>query len=157
APRLPVAIPVPVAVGVPDKGFPWRWSVVPWFAGRRALDLEPHQRDAFAVELAGVLRALHTPAPADAPHNPVRGVPLAERSAVVRERLADLPQLLPLWAAGLAAPGWTGPALWLHGDIHPGNIVVGDDRLAALIDFGDMCAGDPASDLSVAWLAFTPV
>lgn len=154
--RVPVPIPVPVAVGEPDELYPWRWSVVPWFAGRRALDLAPHERDVFAVDLAGVLRALHDPAPPDAPHNPYRGVPTAERDGTVRERLTDVPALLGVWDAGLAAPGWVGPPLWLHGDLHPGNLVVDGTRLAALIDFGDLCAGDPASDLSVAWLAFTP-
>ncbi|MEO6605045.1 MAG: phosphotransferase, partial [Aeromicrobium sp.] len=29
-----------------------------------------------------------------------------------------------------------------------------DDGLAALIDFGDLTAGDPATDLAIAWLAF---
>lgn len=153
--RVPVPIPVPVAVGEPDELYPWRWSVVPWFAGRRALDLAPHDRDAFAGELAGVLRALHTTAPSEAPRNPYRGVPMAERDHTVRERLTALPELLRVWDAGLAASGWDGPPLWLHGDLHPGNIVVDGTRLAALIDFGDVCAGDPASDLSVAWLAFT--
>lgn len=155
AARVPVPIPVPVAVGVADAQYPWRWSVVPWFAGRRGLDLELRERDGLAAELAAVLRAVHTPAPVDAPHNPVRGVPMAERDGVVRDRLADLPGLVPIWEAGLRARPWRGPAVWLHGDVYPGNFIVDGDRIAALIDFGDLCAGDPASDLSVAWLAFT--
>jgi aminoglycoside phosphotransferase (APT) family kinase protein len=40
----------------------------------------------------------------------------------------------------------------LHGDPHPLNLVVRDGQLAAVIDFGDLCAGDPASDLSAAWI-----
>lgn len=155
APRLPVRIPVPVAVGRPDEHYPWAWSVVPWFDGRRGLDVDPRERDALAVALAAVLRALHAPAPPDAPYNPYRGVPMRERDEVVRDRLAGAPELLPAWEAGLAAAPWAGPPLWLHGDLHPGNVVVRDGELAALIDFGDLCAGDPASDLSVAWLAFT--
>ncbi len=156
APALPVPIPVPVAVGAADALFPWHWSVVPWFTGRRGLDIGALDRDAFAEPLARALRALHVPAPADAPHNPYRGVPMAARDAVVRERLTAAPELAALWDAGRAAPEWTGPSLWLHGDLHAGNFVVGDDGgLAALIDFGDLCAGDPASDLAVAWLAFT--
>jgi len=155
APRLPVRIPVPVAVGHPDEHYPWAWSVVPWFAGRRGLDIDPRERDGLAVELAGVLRALHVPAPPDAPHNPYRGVPMSERDDVVRERLTIAPELLPAWDAGRDAAPWRGPSLWLHGDLYPGNFVVDGGRLAALIDFGDLCAGDPASDLSVAWLTFT--
>lgn len=43
----------------------------------------------------------------------------------------------------------------LHGDLHPGNILLADDgTLAGVIDFGDVGAGDPAVDLAVAWLMF---
>ena len=53
-----------------------------------------------------------------------------------------------------SAPDWDGPALWLHGDPHPANLLVHDGRLRAVIDFGDLTSGDPASDLSTAWLTF---
>lgn len=150
---LPVPVPVPLAAGVPGDGFPWCWSIVPWFEGERLLALPVAERDALAVDLAAVLIALHRPAPADAPHNPVRGVPLRDRDDVVRARLTD-PTLLALWDDALAAPRWKGAPLWVHGDVHPGNIVVHRGAIAALLDFGDLCAGDPACDLAVAWLAF---
>lgn len=47
--------------------------------------------------------------------------------------------------------------MWVHGDVHPGNVVLDDSGIQALIDFGDMCAGDPACDLAVAWLGFSSV
>jgi aminoglycoside phosphotransferase (APT) family kinase protein len=34
--RLPLQIPVPIRVGQPAFGFPWRWSVVPWLVGATA-------------------------------------------------------------------------------------------------------------------------
>ena len=55
---------------------------------------------------------------------------------------------------GLRAARWSRPPVWLHGDPHPWNLVHRDGRLAGLVDFGDVCAGDPASDLAGAWLAF---
>lgn len=156
APALPVAIPVPVAVGVPDELYPWHWSIVPWFPGRRVIDLPVDERDLLAGEIAAVLRRLHVPAPADAPRNPVRGVPLRDRDAAVRRRVAGTPALERLWDAGLSAGEWEGPDVWVHGDVHPGNLIAHAGRLSALIDFGDMCAGDPACDLAVAWTAFGP-
>jgi aminoglycoside phosphotransferase (APT) family kinase protein len=36
--------------------------------------------------------------------------------------------------------------------MHPGNLLVNSGQLTAVIDFGDMTAGDPAVDLSVAWM-----
>ncbi|WP_418276708.1 aminoglycoside phosphotransferase family protein [Isoptericola jiangsuensis] len=174
APGLPVAVPVPVRVGVPSPalGYPWSWSVVPWFDGVRAADVPLARRRALASPLAGVLRALHTPAPAGFPVNPVRGVPLATRDAAVRDRLASgvVPEATAveaLWDRVVAAPPWDGPPRWLHGDLHPGNLVVteevpddvgrGDVGLVAVADFGDLTAGDPATDLATAWLTFDAV
>ncbi len=157
APLLPVPVPVPVAVGIPDAWYPWHWSVVPWFDGARALDLPAAERDVLAEELADVLRALHVAAAPEAPVNPVRGVPLRSRDEIVRERLTATPELADAWSDAVAAPDWEGPPVWVHGDVHPGNLVVRDGRLSALIDFGDLCGGDPACDLAIAWTGFTAV
>jgi aminoglycoside phosphotransferase (APT) family kinase protein len=155
AERMPIPIPAPVAVGVPTATYPWSWSIVPWFEGRAAMQSDAASRDAIAERLADALLALHTPAPDDAPANSYRGVPLAERDPVVRERLASHPALLSVWNDALGEPAWDGPKLWLHGDVHPGNVLVDDGRMSALIDFGDLTSGDPANDLSAAWLFFT--
>ncbi|MFE4466160.1 aminoglycoside phosphotransferase family protein [Oerskovia sp. NPDC056781] len=166
APRLPVPVPAPVRVGLPSDGstgpaFPWAWSVVPWFDGLSALAVGRALRRTFAPDLAAFLAALHVPAPQQAPVNPFRGVPLAARDASVRERLAsgrvpDDGALLALWSRLVELPAWDGPALWLHGDLHPANLVLapGDHRLGAVVDFGDMTSGDPATDLATAWLTF---
>lgn len=168
APRLPVAAPVPVRVGVPSDavGFPWPWSVVPWIEGRSVTDVAPGERAALARPLADVMAALHVAAPADAPENPVRGVPLATREAPFRDRVGsgvvpDGERLLALWTRLARTPAWDGPPVWLHGDPHPANLVAtpagdGPARLAAVVDFGDVTSGDPASDLATAWLTFGP-
>jgi len=44
--------------------------------------------------------------------------------------------------------------VWIHGDMHPGNLVTHESALTGIIDFGDVTAGDPAYDLAIAWLAF---
>lgn len=154
---LPVPVPVPIAIGRPGEGYPWRWSVLPWFRGQRAIDQHPAQRDAVAEQLAEALLALHVPSPPDAPINPVRGIPMAERDDAARERLASRPALLQEWSNAVNAAVWPGPPVWVHGDVHPGNVVLEGDRIVALIDFGDLSSGDPACDLAAAWLMFTPV
>ncbi|MBO3093274.1 aminoglycoside phosphotransferase family protein [Cellulomonas dongxiuzhuiae] len=158
APRLPVPVPVPVRDGAPGLGYPWVWSVVPWLGGEVVAATEPSTRTTWAAELAGALASLHVPAPADAPVSLHRGVAPATRDDVVSGRLtADLPHadaLRTAWRAGVAAPPWRGPALWVHGDPHPGNLVTADGHLTGLLDFGDLCSGDPASDLATAWMTF---
>jgi aminoglycoside phosphotransferase (APT) family kinase protein len=64
--------------------------------------------------------------------------------------------LLDLWSQLVETPPWTRPPLWIHGDFHPGNLLVSEGRLTAVIDFGDLCAGDPATDLAVAWMLLPP-
>ncbi|MBT0994916.1 aminoglycoside phosphotransferase family protein [Cellulomonas sp. DKR-3] len=159
APMLPVAVPTPVRHGRPGPRYPWPWSVLPWLPGTVAAATDVAGRTAWATELADALAALHVPAPDDAPVNAFRGVPLAARDAVVAARLEDgaLPHadaLRSAWADGLAAPPYAGTAVWVHGDPHPGNLLAHGTRLGGLIDFGDLCSGDPASDLATAWMTF---
>ncbi|MFI7057717.1 aminoglycoside phosphotransferase family protein [Streptosporangium canum] len=152
-----VALPLPVRAGVPGEGYPWPWTIAPWFEGRTVADVPPSDRSGIAVPLADFMTGLHRPAPPDAPRNPVRGVPLAARDGAVRQRLQSIPrsaELLPLWEELAALPPWQGPALWLHGDPHPGNLLLDGEGLAAVLDFGDLTSGDPATDLAAAWLVF---
>jgi aminoglycoside phosphotransferase (APT) family kinase protein len=158
SPRLPLPVPVPLRVGRPGCGFPWSWLVAAWLPGQSALRAPPQDLEATAASLGQFLRALHQPAPRGAPRNPWRGVALAARAMALHEHLQQLEPLvdrdaaLDLWERALATPAWSGPPLWLHGDLHPGNLLVDGGRLSAVVDFGDLAAGDPATDLSVAWM-----
>jgi aminoglycoside phosphotransferase (APT) family kinase protein len=160
APRLPLPVPAPVFVGRPGHGYPWSWSIVPYLPGHVAAENPPTSPAAAAVTLGGFLAALHTPAPSDAPPHASRGIPLARRAEGVADQLArldDRPRRVAaagLWQAVLDVPGWPGPPHWLHGDLHPANILVHHGALSAVVDFGDLTAGDPAGDLSVAWMLF---
>jgi aminoglycoside phosphotransferase (APT) family kinase protein len=159
APLLPVDVPVPVRVGTPSAAYPWSWSIVPWFDADAAHRTPVAERAAWAPQLAEVFVALHRPAADDAPVNPFRGIPLDPRADTLAERLdrlglPDADRILERRRDLAAAPPWQGPALWLHGDPHPANLLVHEGRLRAVIDFGDVTSGDPASDLSTAWLTF---
>ncbi len=153
-----VRVPSVVHAGTATASFPWAWSVIEWIDGQHALERPRPRNTGWAPQLAAALLALHQPAPDDAPPNPVRGVALGERDAAIRRYLARVPDparagLSAIWDAGLLASATT-ERTWIHGDLHPGNIVIDHDALAALIDFGDVTAGDPAYDIAGAWLAF---
>ena len=159
APWLPLATPSPIRLGKPDALYPWRWSIVPWIEGDAADLAPPHPRE--ALRLAAFLQALHRPAPPTAPVNEVRGTPLQVRAAAVETRLARLrtttkvitPDVDAAWRAALAAPVST-QTRWLHGDLHPRNVVTRDGALAAIIDWGDVTSGDLATDLAAFWMLF---
>lgn len=155
-----VGVPAPVLTGRPHDGYPFEWSIVPWFEGTIGAAVARPDRNDWVAPLAQALRALHTTAVA-APPNPYRGVPLHSRDASVAGWFAAaraagirVEVLEHAWRAGLDADAFSGAPVWIHGDLHPGNLVASAGRLVALIDFGDVTAGDPAYDLAIAWLAF---
>lgn len=157
-PRLPLPVPAPVRTGQPGLGYPWPWSVVPFIPGQVAARTPPANPHGAAVSMGRFLAALHTAAPPEAPLHTTRGVPLANRAGAVAENLDALAgraghaAVMRVWEAAVAAPGWDGPPLWLHGDLHPANILVHRGRISGVIDFGDLTSGDPAADLSIAWM-----
>ena len=153
---LGIRTPIPVLAGEPTEAFARPWSIIPWIDGTTALRSSRTVNSRWAPRLAASLLALHVPAPADAPRNPVRGRALSTRESAMRPRLDALPThsaLRQAWADGLEAPP-SVEQVWVHGDLHPGNLLVRDGSLAALIDFGDVTSGDPAYDLASAWMLF---
>ncbi|WP_433445974.1 aminoglycoside phosphotransferase family protein [Streptomyces sp. CA-142005] len=158
APRLPLPVPTPVRFGEPSERFPRHWTVMTWVSGE-PLDHVSISRGAHAADaLAGFLRALHVEAPAEAPIATDRGAHPRDCTdgfdhflhAVALDDLAD--DVRAVWDDAVAAPEWEGPPLWVHGDLHPANVVVSGGTLSGIVDFGDLFAGDPALDLAAAWV-----
>lgn len=162
APLLPLPVPVPIRTGRSGQGYPWRWSIVPWIPGAPIHERPPADWTLAAERLGTFVAALHQPAPPDAPRNPFRGTPLVDRTERLHSGLAeaagqiDEQAVLGLWPRLVELPSATDPPLWLHGDLHPLNIVVHHGEVAGILDFGDLAAGDRATDLSLAWLVLPP-
>ncbi|MFJ6017155.1 aminoglycoside phosphotransferase family protein [Streptomyces sp. NPDC092952] len=154
APRLPL----PVRFGAPSERFPRHWTVMTWVPGE-PLDHASISQGAHAADtLAGFLRALHVEAPAEAPVSTSSGTPPGNcadafedffRTVVPDDIAADV---RAVWDDAVAADAWQGPPVWVHGDLHPANVVVSDGTLCGIVDFGAVSAGDPAWDLAAAWV-----
>lgn len=161
APFLPLAIPAPLASGEPGEGYPWGWSVYRWLEGETATDAGIGDPEQAALDLAGFIAALQRIDAADGPppgeSASTRGEPLARRDAETRAAMAALRGVLDVeaaaavWDAALRAPPWSGPPVWIHGDLLPTNLLVAGGRLCAVIDFGCLGVGDPACDGMAAW------
>ncbi|MBE9211519.1 aminoglycoside phosphotransferase family protein [Plectonema cf. radiosum LEGE 06105] len=169
APLLPLSIPVPLAKGIPDRNYPFHWSVFEWIEGENAsIDSIDNPCDSaiaprgcsFAIALAELIIALQkidtTGAPLAVKHN-LRGVPLVTRDTAVRKAIhalqdtIDTDTVTKVWETALQAPDWNREPVWFHGDLLPGNLLFNQGRLSAVIDFGGLGAGDPACDLMIAW------
>jgi aminoglycoside phosphotransferase (APT) family kinase protein len=161
APHLPLALPVPLAMGGAAEGYPYAWSVYEWLPGRDA-NGTIDDLDRAAVDLAAFVRALRQVDTTGAHPRPTgsRGGPQAERDEQVRRSIAQLGDridagaALRSWEESLDAPEWAGDEVWVHGDLLPGNLLVVGGRLSAVIDFGGLNVGDPACDLQPAWNVF---
>jgi aminoglycoside phosphotransferase (APT) family kinase protein len=163
APHLPLAIPVPLARGAPTEEFPWRWSVLSWLEGEswtsgRVADLR--EAAAALASFVAALRLVDATGGPD-PEPTERGAPLADRDAEVRKAIEELGARIPtaavsaMWEESLEAPVYSGPPVWFHGDLLPGNLLVTKGRLHAVIDFGGAGVGDPACDVMPAWMLFS--
>jgi aminoglycoside phosphotransferase (APT) family kinase protein len=164
APRLPLAIPTPLAKGGPGAGYPFSWSVYSWLEGEPASSDSIADPVRFAVDLAGFLSALQgidtTDGPRPGRHNWYRGGPLhtydgeARRALTALDGHIDTGLAAEIWTTALDVP-WDGTQTWFHGDVAQGNLLLRDGNLAAVIDFGTCGVGDPACDLAIAWILLT--
>ncbi|MFE9726893.1 aminoglycoside phosphotransferase family protein [Streptomyces sp. NPDC005794] len=154
APHLPLAVPVPLAEGVPGEGYPWSWSVCCWIDGDN-----PAVGSGSAAFAAGIAEFVLALRGVDTTGGPpaFRSEPLAARDAATRGALDTLHGVIDtgaasaVWSDALRAPAPQGPAVWVHGDLQPGNVLVSDGRPGAVIDFGCMGLADPAVDLLAGW------
>lgn len=158
APHLPVDVPVPVALGEPTETYPFVWSVAPWLPGETPT--AENAGAALAADLGSFVRALHAVDTTGGPAKTgtTRGTPIRGWDDAVRQAIdeagdrVDGAAVTAAWEDCLAAPDWAGDPVWIHGDLMPGNLLVSDRRLSAVIDWGALGVGDPAPDLQPAWV-----
>lgn len=158
APQLPVAIPVPEFVGAPGDEFPWPFFGSAFIPGEEAIavELDDARRTEVGVELARFLRALHALDGASLPPDGNNRADMAYRVPYTRDLFQRLgwspPQVLD--DAELLPPP-PEPATIAHGDLHDRQVLVHDGRLTGVIDWVDLCRGDPSIDLIMLW-SFVP-
>ena len=162
-PLLPVAVPNPVHVGRPSDDFPWPFYGAPYLPGAEPdRSLREDMRTRLARPLARVLRALHAPTTLVAagdglPVDPMGRGDMAVRAPRARETvlaIAELwqppPEIDELLAESLELPPPEASAV-CHGDLHFRQLLVEDGALSGIVDWVDLCRGDPAIDISLVY------
>jgi aminoglycoside phosphotransferase (APT) family kinase protein len=162
AQSLPVQVPAPLRIGVAGCGYPWPWSVVPWFHGTAADLSRPDATQ--AATLVRFWRALHVTAPPQAPRSEFRGIPLTQRAAITQQHICHLEsrsgpldsRLQRIWEDALTCTA-ADVLSWVHGDLHARNVLCTAGCITAVIDWGDVCVGDRATDLAAVWMLLDDV
>ena len=167
APLLPFAIPVPERIGEPSDAFRWPFFGARKLPGVELADAPDTDRQTLAGDLARFLRALHRDDAVQAvgtplPENWTRRADMEVRVPYVLEKLTELDAL---WhapehvraliedARSLPPPQ---PRAVCHGDFHFRHVLVDGGRMRGVIDWIDLCRGEPALDLQTVWSLLPP-
>jgi aminoglycoside phosphotransferase (APT) family kinase protein len=175
APRLPVPIPVPVFHGHETDFYPWPFYGAAYLPGTEAgeAQLTDSARIGLAADLGAFIRRLHSEETAEGarfaelPVDPLGRADMERRVPATVEFLAQVREL-GLWhapelveevlASASRLPAPSGQPAVVHGDLHFRHLLVdATGRLAAVIDWGDVCLADPSVDLHVLWSFLPPV
>ena len=162
APLLPFAIPVPERIGEPSDAFPWPFFGALKLPGVELGDAPETDRETLAVDLARFLTTLHRDEAVQAvgrplPENWTRRADMKLRVPYVLDKLAELDAL---WRAPARVRALLEDARSLppprpkavcHGDFHFRHVLVEDGRMRGVIDWIDLCRGEPALDLQIVW------
>lgn len=158
AEALMVPVPQATLYGQPTQRHPRPFLGHRRLVGQTACSvaLSPAQTSALAEAMGSVLASLHAlQVPATLPRDEHgRTDPERVLSALQRRRVA--PALLGLAASLQDTPRWDGPLVWTHGDLYARHLLLDEHHhLCGVIDWGDVHAGDPATDLSLGFMQFS--
>ena len=156
---LPISISAALYVGEAGANIPWKWAITPWFDGTTANQVQLGIEE--AKRLAIFLKRLHQLPTHNLPHNPMRAVPLSKRTDSFEVRMSYLKanttfittQIEQLWEVALSEESVQFDA-FIHGDLHPFNIIQEDGKIRGIIDWGDLTKGNTSTDLAIFWMLF---
>jgi aminoglycoside phosphotransferase (APT) family kinase protein len=165
-------LPLPVHAGLPSDGYPWPFLGMPFLPGTEVAEarLDDAARIRIGTALGEFLRDLHDPmrlnrVAAALRHDPMGRADMAVRVPRARQATGRLAEL-GLWEAPASVEDWLDEAASLgpssatvlaHGDLHHRHVLDKQSgEAAAVIDWGDVCRGDPAIDLPLYWSLLSP-
>ena len=153
-------------LGEPHGVFPHQWTVLEWLDGTDAWtgrDAVSSSLDAIGLDLAEAVLAIGALAGMPAPARAIgqRGGPI--EPIVLRidrwlgdskwdaHALVDVDAVRRLATEALEVRAEPVVNVFTHGDLIPGNLLVAQGRLKAVIDWGSAGYGDRAHDFGPAW------
>jgi len=159
ASHLPITIPTTLFAGKPNAEYPFHWSVLPYFEGLTVNNSKLDERE--VLKLAEFLKALHMlPISNTIGSDPNSILQVKADSETQRiERVKNNTEFLPERLTTMLEDGLSAivpkDLKWIHADIHARNVIVNDNKIEAIIDWGDMTNGDVSRDLCSFWTLFS--
>jgi len=156
-----IGLPDPVFKGIANDAFPFTWSIYRWIEGAPYDDDLIDDEAGAARTLArfvSELRALEiTPAAPTGGRDPLADLDQDTREGIANAgSVIDASAAMTVWDQALRTAPWDGAPVWIHGDLLRPNLIAHAGRLVAVIDYGHIGVGDPATDLIPAWAVFGP-
>ncbi|WP_129688931.1 aminoglycoside phosphotransferase family protein [Gottfriedia acidiceleris] len=161
--KLSLPISKPLAKGSSSRYYPWPWTINEWIDGESLSKENISDLSQFAKDLGGFLKEFQSidahGGPVAGKHNFFRGGNLAVYDQETRDSIDQTKEifnkdlLTEIWETALSSK-WEYEPVWVHGDIAPGNLLVKNGKLCAVIDFGILGVGDPSCDAAMAWTFF---
>ena len=156
---LPIPVPEVLHFGKPGSTYPFHWSISNYLLGETATVEKPSSDQ--AERFASFLKTLHGFNTEGISINPYRSTPLSNRKQDIAAKLDQLEEKTQLINQGIRQI-WTDALecqvpekkVVIHGDLHARNILLFQSRFSGIIDWGDVCQGDPATDLASIWMLF---
>lgn len=162
--ELSLQIPKLIKSGKPSSIFEYPWGIYQWIEGETLDTCMTIDKCKVAVDLATFLKELHAInchlGPKAGAHNFYRGGLLSIYHQEVIDAINRLDSyfnkevVLHVWSLAISS-SWQRQPVWVHGDLVPTNMLVNNQKLSAIIDFGILGVGDPACDLAMYWTYFT--
>jgi aminoglycoside phosphotransferase (APT) family kinase protein len=152
--QLPVAVPKPLFLGAATDEYPWPFFGAQFIPGDEPLGATDEVRAAVSMDLARALRALHAHDPADLPEDLNYRADLSRRVPWARAALQQLGIDGEHVLATAESVGTVEATVLCHGDLHIRQLLAGTN-LNGIIDWVDVCRGNPGIDLSPLW-SFVP-
>jgi aminoglycoside phosphotransferase (APT) family kinase protein len=158
--RLTIEIPHPIHLGIPNSLYPFHWGIYTWIDGDCYDNNKITNFQAIISELANFIKELHSVGLlADAPKAGRK--PLADLNIMTIDALnnskdeIDYKRTIEIWNYLVDTPFWNNKAVWIHADLLKSNVLIKNNHISGVIDFGSAGMGDPAFDIMPAWALFT--
>jgi len=157
--NVSIKIPQSIELGKPNSFYPYHWAIHSWIDGDCYENNKISNCPEIVSELVNFIKELHSiKLLKDAPKAGRK--PLMELNSLTIDTLSNskseiaYQKTIKIWEILVNTPVWDKNSVWIHADLLKPNILIKNNHILGIIDFGSAGIGDPAFDIIPAWAVF---